>query len=375
MKALVNAKVVMENEIIENGVILFDKGRIVEAGSATDVRIPDGCERVDAQGCYAGPGFVDNHCHGGGSVSLYEADLAEAAAHHLAHGTTSLAASVPYNISAEATLAGIDSIVKAMREENPGNISGIFMEGPFNNPKFGANSSMGRPINQAEYEEIYRRGGKAIRHWMYAPELEHGDEFARFVVSKGIPLAIGHTCASPAVVAKAVGIGATICTHLFDAMGCHLGNDSVSETGIIQDTAADAALVTDDLYLEIICDSNAIHVKPANLKLAYKCGGPDRVVLITDATVRVGQKGDVNINENGELSGSLLTMDGAFKNMHHYTNAPITHLFKMASSTPAKAIRIFDEVGSIEKGKLANIVLLDEKLDLKKVFLKGELVS
>lgn len=375
MKAIVNARVVTEEAVIEDGVILMENGKINAAGKASEVIIPAGCEKIDANGCYAGPGFVDNHCHGGGRYSAYDADASKAAAYHLSHGTTSLASSVPYNISYEATLEGIDFIRKAMEENNPGNIDGIFMEGPFNNPAFGANSSMGRPITKGEYEEIYRRGGDAIRHWMYAPELEHGDEFARFVVSKNIPLAIGHTCASPADVAKAVGFGATICTHLFDAMGCYLGAESINETGIIQDTAADAALVTDELYLEIICDSKAIHVKPSNLKLAYKCGGPDRVVLITDATTEVSRKGDVNINDAGELSGSLLTMDQAFKNMHHYTNAPITHMFKMAASTPAKAIRIFDRVGSIAAGKFANIVLLDSGLNLKKVFLKGEPVQ
>jgi len=67
---------------------------------------------------------------------------------------------------------------------------------------------------------------------------------------------------------KAVEIGATICTHLFDAMGCYLGNDSIHCTGIIQDTAADAALVNDKLFLELICDHDAVHVKPTNIKLA-----------------------------------------------------------------------------------------------------------
>ena len=375
MKAIVNAKVVTLDKVIENGVILMDKGRIVEAGSFTDVRIPEGCERIDAGGCYAGPGFVDNHCHGGGDYSLYGANVPEAAAHHLAHGTTSLAPSVPYNISFEEMLEGIDAVKKAMADNTPGNISGIFMEGPFNNPKFGANSSLGRPINKAEYEALYQRAGDTILHWMYAPELEHGDEFAAFVVSKNIPLAIGHTCASPAQVEKAVAMGASICTHLFDAMGCSLGNDSISITGIIQDTAADAVLVNDNLFVEVIADSNAIHVKPSNLKLAYKCAGPDRVVLITDATTAMNQSGDVNINENGELSGSLLTMDGAFKNMQHYTGAPITDMFKMAATTPARAIKIDKETGSIEKGKFANIVLLDKDLNLKKVFLKGEVVA
>jgi len=84
---------------------------------------------------------------------------------------------------------------------------------------------------------------------------------------------------------------------------------------------------------------------------------------------------DININDENELSGSFLTMDKALKNMHRYSNAPITHLFRMASSNPAKAVKIYDEVGSIEKVNLQTWFLLDDVLDLQKVIFKGELVS
>ncbi len=385
MKALINADVVTINEIISSGVILIEDGKIVDFGKASDIEVPKGCEIIDAGGCYAGPGFVDIHCHGGDKY-LAQDGPAEAAAYHLKNGTTSLTLSLAYNVSYADTLRGIEAIRNAMKDGNPGNLNGIFFEGPFNNPSLGANSKAGRPVSREEYETLYEKAGSSIRQWMYAPEIENGDEFAKFVVSKGIPLAVGHTCASPEVIKKAVGFGASICTHLFDAMGCHLGAESIGVTGIIQDTAADAALVTDELYLEIICDSKAVHVKPSNLKLAYKCGGPDRVILITDGTTRdydpsdypetdVRNTKDINYNENGELSGSVLTMDRAFINMRRYTDAPIVDLFKMASSNPAKAIKIFDKTGSIEKNKAADIVLLDKDLDLKGVFLGGEPVA
>jgi len=376
MKAFVNAKIVTPETVIENGVMLIDKGRIAEVGKSSEISIPADCEIIDAGGCYAGPGLVDIHCHGGDQYEAYE-EPAEMAAYHLSHGTTSLTESIAYNVSYEKTIKGIDLIRKAMEDPNS-SINGIFMEGPFNNPNFGASSHSGRPISKSEYEAIYDRAGNTIRQWMYSPELENADEFGRFIVSKGISLAIGHTCASPAQIKRAVEIGASICTHLFDAMGCHLGNETIECTGIIQDTVVDAALVTDELFLELICDYDAVHVKPSNIKLAYKCGGPDRVVLMTDCVKRFPGTDitkDININEANELSGSFLTMDKALKNMYRYTNAPITDLFKMASSNAAKAVKIFNEVGSLEKGKCANVVLLDSALDLKKVFFKGELIS
>jgi len=111
MKALVNAKVVTVEKVIEDGVVLMDKGRITEIGKATDVRIPEGCGIIDAQGCYAGPGLVEIHCHGGDRYEAYE-EPAKMAAYHLSHGTTSLTESIAYNVSSEKTLAGIDRIKK-----------------------------------------------------------------------------------------------------------------------------------------------------------------------------------------------------------------------------------------------------------------------
>jgi len=384
VKAIINTRIVTESDIIQNGTIVIEDGVIKSIGSDSEIEIPKDCEITDAEGCYSGPGFVDIHCHGGGEDSAWESPAA-AAAFHLRNGTTSLTLSIGYNLPLDETLRGIDEIKKSMSTSNPGNINGIFLEGPFINPSFGSSSKNARKINKQEYKALYERAGGTIRQWMYAPELKNGTEFARFVRSKDIPLAIGHTAASPETIRKAVRSGASICTHLFDAMGCHLGNDSVITTGIIQDTAADAALVTEELYLEIICDSRAVHVKPANLKLSYKCGGPDRVILITDYAVYnhkpsdypdddIRSAVDLNFNTSGELSGSRLTMDLAVKNMKHYTGASIPELFRMASANPAKAIGIFENVGSLELGKLANIVLLNSQLDLKNIFLKGEVV-
>jgi len=385
VKAIINTRIVTETEIIQDGTIIIEDGLIKDIGKDSAIVVPTDCEITNAEGCYSGPGFVDIHCHGGGNYSAWE-NPAAAAIFHLRNGTTSLTLSIGYNIPLEETLIGIDEIRNSMSASNPGNINGIFLEGPFLNPSFGSSSKNARKINKQEYEVLYERAAGTIRQWMYAPELKNGNEFAEFVRSKDIPLAIGHTAASPETIRKAVRSGASICTHLFDAMGCHLGDDSVITTGIIQDTAADAALVIEELYLEVICDSRAVHVKPTNLILAYKCGGSDRVILITDYSVYnhnpsdfsdedIRSAADLNFNASGELSGSRLTMNHAVKNMAHYTGASIPELFKMASANPAKAIGIYNKVGSLEPGKLANIVLLNDKLDLKKVYLNGKNAS
>ncbi len=382
MKAFVNGIIVTPHKLIKRGALITSEDKIVEVldGDAGKFSILGGAEIIDAQGLYISPGFVDIHCHGGGEKIFFE-DPEEVRLHHLEGGTTSICASLGYNLSREDLLSHTRTLLRACKK--PGtSIAGIHFEGPFINPKFGANSHLTRPVNEEEYNELYELARGFIRQWMISPEIEGAEEFADFILSKGIPLAIGHTNASPEIIYKFIDKGATIATHLFDAMGCHLGNETVEITGIIQDTACDAIIAMGDrLYCEIICDSMAIHVKPANLKLAYRCIGPDRIVLITDC-VALRSSGsqspgisisDLNFNERGQLSGSRLTMEAAVKNMKRYTGATISELVKMASENPAKAVGIYDRVGSLEPGKKANIVMFDQDLNIKRIYLNGNL--
>ena len=207
-------------------------------------------------------------------------------------------------------------------------------------------------------------------------------QFADFLREKGIKTAIGHTNASPAQIRNAVDKGATIVTHLYDAMGCHLGNDSVQTTGTIQDSVAVGCLICPELTYEIIPDSLGIHVKPSNMKLTYQLAGPRRICIITDCTEcnydpadypkeHFRSTVDLNFNEAHELSGSRLTMDQAFRNFGKHTGAGVAELFQMAATTPAKTIGIDHLTGSVVPGKWANLVILDKDLQLQKVILRG----
>jgi N-acetylglucosamine-6-phosphate deacetylase len=385
MKTFINGTIVTADGLIKNGVIITKNDKILHVldNKEGKAEIPEKSEVIDASELYIAPGYVDIHCHGGGEKYFFQ-DPETARLHHLRGGTTSVCATLGYTYSHEDTLKYTETILKACKEEGT-NLSGIHFEGPYISPKFGSNSHLTRPINSTEYEELYELAKGYIRQWMISPELEGASDYADFILSKGIPLALGHTGASPNIMYDFIDKGATIITHLFDAMGCHLGNDSVSVTGIIQDSVSDAVLsVGNKVYSEIICDSLAIHVKPANLKMVYRCIGPERTILITDCTVtRLNQTGfqkdnirsapDLNFNHSGGLSGSKLTMEMAAKNYVKYTGATITEVVKMASENPAKAVGIFDEVGSLKPGKLANIILLDDALNVRRVYLHGAL--
>ena len=378
--AITQVKIVRPDGIV-NGTILMENGRLLAAGR---VLPPQDAMVHDAHGQYAGPGFVDIHCHGGGTELGHEQPQ-EAAAHHLAHGTTSLLLSLAYSLTKEQWIEGISKIKAAMNKPRT-SLAGIHFEGPDTNPRYGARARLAWQIDRADYRMLFELAKGLVRQCTYAPELDGARDFARYVRSLGITLAAGHTEMSPAVLAEAIADGVTLVTHLYDAMGCHLGNDSVRQTGIIQDSAADAALAQDGLYYELICDSRAVHVKPANLKLACRAAGPDRLILVTDATIQAHNPADypaadprssvdLNYNAEGELSGSCLTMDQACRNMKKHTGASVTDLFQMAAANPARATGLYASVGSLEPGKQANLVLCDANINLSAVYLDGQRIS
>ena len=128
------------------------------------------------------------------------------------------------------------------------------------------------------------------------------------------------------------------------------------------------------MIAEVIADSLGGHVRPTYLQLIYKCKGADKIALVSDCCAGGETMGsDVNVI-NGELYGSQLTLSVAIRNMRKHTGAPVCDLIKMVTSTPAKAIGLYHERGSIEPGKIADLVVLDEELNVKGVILEGKFI-
>ena len=133
-----------------------------------------------------------------------------------------------------------------------------------------------------------------------------------------------------------------------------------------------------DMYAEVICDSCGIHVQPDMLRMIYANKGIDRMVLISDSYVSYEESPedlrhitDLCFDANGFLSGSKLTMDVACRNLMRHTSCGICQAFLMASRNPARVIGIDDEVGTIEAGKKANLVFVDDMFNVNKVMLEG----
>ncbi|NLB41024.1 MAG: amidohydrolase family protein [Clostridiales bacterium] len=368
MKAIINANVVLEDSILEDGVILVENDVIKQVGKKGQVSIPENCDILDAKGLFVGPGFVDIHCHAGGDVWAHE-DPEKMARFQLSGGTTSLNCTIFHDIGEEVAIQAMRKIRKTIESNVPGNIVGVHFEGPFMNPKYGANKHTIRPVDKREYNRFLDEFSDLITMWTIAPEIEGAREFITDVHAAGIPLSIGHSEASPEDVFWAVDNGVSICTHILNATGC-----SISPTrwgGTKEVGFDDAVMLCDNVYCELINDSEGIHVRPEMGRLVVKTVGIDYVVAVTDACTGSVDDTDVNL-VNGALYGSKLRMFQAARNFKNNTLLEMVDVFKVCSRNPARAIKIDEQVGTIELGKKANFVVVDDDYNISKVILDGK---
>ena len=373
-----NAQLVLETGILWDGVLVAKDGVITAFGKAGAVEIPEGAQHIDAKGAYVGPGFVDIHVHGGfrGHMCEYVEDVAE---HFLRHGETTVLATPSYSNNFETFLSYIKNVKARMGSTK--NIKGFYMEGPYMNPMYGSEhwkNPWRHPLDPKEYEALVDEAGELARVWAIAPEREGLMPFLEYArkVNPNVKFAMGHCEATPAQV-RALGsrFRPTIQTHSMNATGRlpvpHGTRGCGPDEYCFQDP---------DMYAELISDSCGIHVSADLQRLLIHTKGVHRVVLITDGTYHeepnppeLAHVTDLNFDERGNLSGSKLTMDQACRNIMTHTSCGIAQAFRMASLNPARAIGMGDEIGSIEPGKRADLVFVDDKFNVQEVMVSGAL--
>ena len=350
-----NGTIVTENDIfrgfigIENGII-----SLVGIGEPPDKTEKD----INAGGLLVTPGFIDIHCHGGGG-KLFAEDPKTAYEAHRRKGTLGIIPTIAYNMPWGKIISAVGSIAE-MEEEG---VLGINMEGPFINPEYGAESGFARKIERKAYEDLYEAGNGQIKIWMFSPDIADADELKEFIITKPeIISCAGHTECT-AVQLEGIEL---IC-HLFDAMGPkeRPGRKAIHENG-----TAEAVLASDHLYAELIADSKGVHVPAELLKIAYRCLG-DRNILISDAVSTKENGSDLNYNEQGELSGSLLSLNEAIRNMKKHTGINWPEAVRLGTLNPAKLLGIDKETGSIEPGKKADLVIMNEEANIHSVIAGG----
>ncbi|MEU9170832.1 N-acetylglucosamine-6-phosphate deacetylase [Streptomyces sp. NPDC048420] len=369
---LSGATVVLPTGTVKNGRVIVDGTRIADSA-------PENTQAIDATGHWLVPGFIDLHNHGGGGASFTSGtpeEILKGIRTHRTHGTTTLVAStVTGDMDFLAQRAGL---LSELAEQ--GDIAGIHFEGPFISPcRKGAHSEeLLRDPDPADVRKLVDAARGQARMVTLATELPGGIDSVRLLAEHGVIAAIGHTDATYEQTVEAIDAGATVATHLFNAMP-PLGH---------RDPGPIAALLEDErITVELINDGTHLH--PAALQLAFHHARSGRVAFITDAMDAAGfgdgrymlgplevevSEGVARLVEGGSIAGSTLTLDRAFKRAVTVDKLPVEDVVAAISANPARLLGMSDRIGSLEPGKDADLVLLDHQFDLKGVMRRGEWV-
>ena len=359
MKAVYKGNIVLKHKVLKDGYICVEDGIITYVGA--ECPTSDNVQ-IYSQG-YIIPGFIDIHCHAS-ATNMSDENPREVAEYHKKHGTTSMLLTFYRSVPHEKLLNCLQE-VKALIEEDI-NVVGVHLEGPILNANLGV--GMGNPQeypDKAKYEKYIQSG--VVKQWTSSPEIDGVFDMIKDIANAGIVPSIGHSKASYEQVLSAYKSGAKIVTHIFDATGVTKAKTTLDGTEDI--TFDEACMLMDDMYYEVICDKNWVHVKKEKLALLIKTVGVDRVIAITDSFLSDGNEtSDINLFEgiNGlELSGSKLTMDGVAVNLFNAGYTP-WEISKMTAYNAAQAIGLFDR-GEIAIGKRADLLLVDVGMKFIKV--------
>ncbi|APF26018.1 N-acetylglucosamine-6-phosphate deacetylase [Clostridium sporogenes] len=377
MKAIVNGKIIVGNEILENKVLLFEK-KIIDISDRENVCLSKNDHIIDANGLYISPGFIDVHIHGSGGKDAMDGEIEsiKVISNTIAkRGVTSFLPTT-MTMAKEHIYKALDVIEQAMNMDLGGaKVLGAHLEGPFINPKYKGAQKVDFIKNPSfDFIKGYENVIKIIT---LAPEKDENFKFLKYIKENtDIVLSIGHSDATYEQAMAAIDNGISRATHTFNAM-TPLNH---RKPGII------GAIMNTDISCELIADN--IHVHKGAVNVLTKIKGKDKIILITDS-MRAGCMnngiwelgGQKVIVKNGSarleddtLAGSILTLDNAIKNMKNNIDASLCEIISMVTINPAKDINIYDKKGSIKKGKDADIAIFDKDINISMTIVEGNIV-
>ena len=369
-----NVKKYTENCNFEDAEIYIEGERF--AGSITE----DASEPViDGEGAYALPGLIDLHFHGCICADFCDGSreaLEKISAYEASVGVTTIAPATMTLPTAELEQI-LANAAEYRKNPAPGaDIVGINMEGPFIcKAKKGAQNEAYIHKPDAEmFRRLQKASGGLFKLVDMAPEIDGAMAFIDEVRDE-VTVSVAHTMADYETAKAAFERGARHVTHLYNAMP-PLNH---REPGVIG-----AACENDNVYVELICDG--IHIHPSTVRATFKMFGDDRIVMISDSLeasgmpdgdytlggLKITLKGKKITLEDGTIAGSATNLMGCVRTAVKEMGIPLESAVKCAAVNPAKAIGIYDQYGSLTPGKTANIVLLDEDLNVKAVYIKGK---
>ncbi|MBL8852068.1 MAG: N-acetylglucosamine-6-phosphate deacetylase [Planctomycetaceae bacterium] len=377
---------------ISRGTLVVRDGVIADVlpESAT---IPPDASVIDAGDGFIAPGFVDLHVHGGAGGDFMDGTAESfrlALRSHVRHGTTRMA--ITTTVARHEQILAVLELTRQFRHSpipNAARVMGAHFYGPyFRYEARGAHPGAAvRPPVAHEFNQYLEYADDLVTATI-APEVPGAREFALACREQGVRTNAGHSWATFAQMAEAVGWGVRHVDHLFCAMSDKTRLRQF-QMYPMQGGVLEATLYFDELTTEVIADGK--HLSADLLKLAYKIKGPDRLALVTDCsraldmpderTYLIGPSdgGEPFIKRNGvgmlpdgtALASSVEGMDHMIRTFAALTGRPLWEVIRMASLTPARIAGRDAEFGSLERGKRADVVLLDGELAVRRVFIDG----
>ncbi len=379
--------IVLADRLLSPGTVRIDDAVITSIGSSV-ADYPTDAESIDLQGGYLVPGFVDIHVHGGAGADFMDGTddaFRNVCRAHARHGTTSLLPTT--TVARHEQHLTFLATCRRMKSHDTGGarILGAHFYGPYFAPEArGCHPAAGvRPPQPDEYA-AYLDYADCICTATVAPELSGAEAFVRACRAKGIRCNAGHSYATFDQMQAAVGWGVRHVDHLFCAMSDR-ARLRQSQTYPMRGGVMEATLFFDELTTEVIADGK--HLQRELLLLAYKTKGPDRLALVTDCNraldlpdgdyifgpldggEAIRRCDDVGVMPDGKaLASGVMGMDHMVRTFQRLTGVPLVEVVRMASLTPARIAGRDHEIGSIEVGKQADVLVLNANLQVRRVF-------
>ncbi len=384
--AISNGTVITPEHEIKDGVVIVRNSVIAEVGKRRSIEEPSEAIRIDAGGLFITPGMIDIHVNGamGADVTKPGPDTFPVMGKFFAkHGVTSyLATAITSHDSVFLeVLEHVRGLLRKGQKEGA-RLLGVHMEGPFLSPlQSGAHPrsllSLPKPDNYLPFLEY----DDALKVMTLAPELDGAVQLVEELKKRGIVASAGHTDGIYPDMIPAIDAGISLATHIY----CNMSNFRRDKLKRVAG-AAETLMYDDRIAAELIADG--WHLDPLLMKLAVRIKGVEKVCFVTDAMPATGlppgryQMGEVEaivedgiarLPDNTAYAGSVATMDVCVKNGVEQMDLSLREALRMSTLTPAEIIGVHNSKGSLEKGKDADILIMDEKINIHKTIIQGNI--
>ena len=386
--AIINGKLLTPFRCVENSGLLFEDGKILELFRE---KPPAQAERIiDAKNLYVSPGFIDIHNHGGAGFEFLDSTpeaFEVAGKFHMRHGATAITPTISACVD-EEMLAMLD-MFKEVKKSLKGvpDFFGIHMEGPYFalEQKGAQDPRFIKPPATEHYLKFLNHSDDIVR-WSSAPEVPGALELADELSRRGILCSIAHSDTTYEYVVEAFERGYTHVTHLYS--GCSLLKriNAFRHLGVVE-----SAFAIDNMTVEIIADGK--HLPAELLRLIVKLKAWDKISLITDSMRCAGmpegsvqytgtkangmqvliEDGVAKLTDRSSFAGSVATVDSLVRNMKNLAGLPLLDAVRMMTYNPASVMRIQNKKGLLAPGKDADICIFDDDVNIKAVFVGGEM--